>query len=157
MHNAFTKSFPELKIRGCFFHLQQSIWRKIQSAGLQANYQNDEEYALMLKLLPSIAFVPSHKVLDEFNKLVSTVDFPEEMLPVVDYFESTYTLEDRIEKEKLYLKSMYGIVLIQFKMTYQKPITVLKGGTKVFPRWLVPTSLSGNLSNFSERKIQKIS
>lgn len=32
--NAFQAEFPDLETTGCFFHLAQSIWRKIQNEGL---------------------------------------------------------------------------------------------------------------------------
>ena len=39
-------------ISGCFFHLAQSVYRKIQDEGLTTNYQMDKEFALKLKMLP---------------------------------------------------------------------------------------------------------
>jgi hypothetical protein len=32
--NAFSKTFPSLRIAGCFFHFSQSLWRKVQELGL---------------------------------------------------------------------------------------------------------------------------
>ena len=32
--NAFSKTFPQLHVAGCFFHFSQSLWRKIQELGL---------------------------------------------------------------------------------------------------------------------------
>jgi len=32
--SAILKTFPVTKIRGCFFHFTQSVWRHVQQAGL---------------------------------------------------------------------------------------------------------------------------
>ncbi|KAG8176080.1 hypothetical protein JTE90_025538 [Oedothorax gibbosus] len=43
--NAFKANFENTSIRGCFFHLSQAIWRKIQQLGLQARYASDGDFA----------------------------------------------------------------------------------------------------------------
>ncbi|XP_059154938.1 uncharacterized protein LOC131940304 [Physella acuta] len=50
--------FPKCEVKGCFFHLSQNIYRKIQDSGLQQLYQVDSEFALKLRMLPALAFVP---------------------------------------------------------------------------------------------------
>lgn len=77
-------------MRGCFFHLCQNVFRKIQSEGLKPKYEADIEFALLLKMIPAIAFVPEDKVYDSFVTLINTVQFPRETLTVVDYFEKAY-------------------------------------------------------------------
>src|SRR5262249_6761109 len=44
--NSFAAEFPQTIRRGCFFHLAQSVWRKIQAAGLQTRYENDPDFGL---------------------------------------------------------------------------------------------------------------
>ena len=61
-------------ISGCFFHLSQNVFRKMQSEGLINQYQADGEFLLKLKMLPSLAFVPEHEVVDCYNILM--IDFP---------------------------------------------------------------------------------
>ena len=41
--NSFENNF-NVVISGCFFHLSQNIWRKIQSEGLTVQYQADGEF-----------------------------------------------------------------------------------------------------------------
>ena len=62
-------------ISGCFFHLSQNIWRKIQSEGLTVQYQADGEFQMKLRMLMGLAFVPEQDVSDCFNILM--VGFPE--------------------------------------------------------------------------------
>ena len=39
--NALQEVFPEATIQGCFYHLSQAIYRKVQSIGLQQEYQTN--------------------------------------------------------------------------------------------------------------------
>jgi hypothetical protein len=59
--NVFTEEFPNSRLQGCFFHFSQAIYRHVQSAGLQASYAANTEFALML---PALAFVPIQHVQD---------------------------------------------------------------------------------------------
>ena len=49
--NAFSHFWPKTLVKGCFFHLTQNIFRKIQAEGLQHEYQHNEDFALQMKLL----------------------------------------------------------------------------------------------------------
>ena len=85
--NAFEENFVAI-ISGCFFHLSQSIFRKIQSEGLIAQYQTDSEFFLKLKMLPRLAFVPERDFVKSFNILM--IEFPQSAINVVKYFEDNY-------------------------------------------------------------------
>lgn len=56
--NAFSHSFPQAQIKGCFFHFAQSLWRNIQSIGLASHYSIDYEvYWWLQKFKVSILIV----------------------------------------------------------------------------------------------------
>ena len=57
-------------VYGCFFHLTQSIYRRIQANGPATTYQHDRDFALKLRMLPCLAFVPEIDVIDCFNILM---------------------------------------------------------------------------------------
>ena len=40
--NVVKAEFPQTKILGCFFHLAQSFWRRLQSEGLAESYEREE-------------------------------------------------------------------------------------------------------------------
>jgi hypothetical protein len=88
--NAMHAEFPETQHRGCFFHFNQCIYRKIQEYGLQRRYETDPDFALTMKMLPALAFMPMGHVVNNFQRLTREVQFPEEALEVVDYFEDTW-------------------------------------------------------------------
>ena len=85
---ALIEAFPQTRIYGCYFHLGQSLWRKIQENGLQRLYVQYENVRMALKMLLALAFLPVNEVSDAFDELVA--DYPPEVLPLVNYFEENY-------------------------------------------------------------------
>lgn len=49
--SSFNEAFPQSQQRGCFFHFNQCIWRKIQQFGLQRRYETDDHFALQVDCL----------------------------------------------------------------------------------------------------------
>ena len=82
--------FPNTIQKGCFFHFSQCIVRKIQACGLKQQYETDAEFALKLRMLCALAFVPVEGVVDAFEALCDNEVFPFEAQDVVDYFEDTW-------------------------------------------------------------------
>ena len=70
------------------FHLSQSVFRKLQSLGLQSEYHNDPEFALTMRMLPALAFVPLELVSWSFQQLV--IIFPGNASPLCRYFEENF-------------------------------------------------------------------
>ncbi len=56
--SAIEEVFPNVVLSGCFFHYAQSLWRKLQSLGLQQDYCNDEIFAIQARQFAALAFVP---------------------------------------------------------------------------------------------------
>lgn len=91
--NAAKLEFPNACIHGCFFHLSQCVWRHVQDTGLQKKYREDSDFALHVRMLPALAYVPSHKVVTAFEKLLETNYFIENedtLMPLIDYFEGNW-------------------------------------------------------------------
>ncbi|XP_022161694.1 uncharacterized protein LOC111027604 [Myzus persicae] len=73
--NAFSHNFPDIRNRGCFFHFSQCIWRKIQTiADIRSKYEDkdDLDFALNVRKLAALAFVPEPDVVDCFERLLRT-------------------------------------------------------------------------------------
>jgi hypothetical protein len=45
--------------QGCFYHLTQASWRKIQQLGLVPLYNNDDDFRLFCGMMEGLAFLPS--------------------------------------------------------------------------------------------------
>ena len=87
--NSFQQVWPATQVKCCFFHLTHNIWSKIQAEGLQAAYNQDEELALRIRLLPALAFVSPFDVLEVFGDVVQELPMPQ-ATGLVLYFEKTY-------------------------------------------------------------------
>ena len=90
MMKACLKEFPNTEQNGCFFHFSQCIFRAIQNIGLKRKYETDTDFALRMRMLPALAFVPVGTVVEAFELLCDNNTFPHEAQEVVDYFEDTW-------------------------------------------------------------------
>jgi len=95
--NVVTEMYPTSKVRGCWFHFNQSIFRKAQELGFQHRYQEDMEFRNNIKLLSALAFVPKQDVVSRFLQLF---DYSHgDLKPLLEYFSSAYV---GIFKDPLY-------------------------------------------------------
>ncbi|XP_064470211.1 uncharacterized protein LOC135384962 [Ornithodoros turicata] len=78
----------DVKTRGCFFHLCQSTWSKIQETGLVPKYKEDEKFRHFMGMLDGLAFLPLSDVTDGMAFLKTIA--PDEAEPIVTYFDETY-------------------------------------------------------------------
>ena len=89
VHNAVHVVFGDhVTIRGCFYHLTQSTWRKIQALGLSDVYKTNDEFRLFCGQLDALALLPLAQVNEGFSHLKHTA--PIEAQELVDYFDATY-------------------------------------------------------------------
>uniref|UniRef100_A0A0N5BR84 MULE domain-containing protein n=1 Tax=Strongyloides papillosus TaxID=174720 RepID=A0A0N5BR84_STREA len=88
--NAARHAFQDADIKGCFFHLSQSLIRKINSVVLKSVIESDIQVKLMLKSLLSLAFVPLKDVRKNFDLLSATFLDVDAYNDILTYFFSTY-------------------------------------------------------------------
>ena len=73
-HQAIRSVFGnDVAIRGCFYHLTQSTWRKIQNLGLTDAYKDNEEFRLFCGQLDSMALLPIDRVQEGMAHLKSNI------------------------------------------------------------------------------------
>ncbi|XP_068247635.1 uncharacterized protein [Palaemon carinicauda] len=107
---AMTECFPGVQIKGCFFHLAQSMQRHIAAVGATRQYNNDTDFALKAKMILALAFVP-HCDLDIYTEALS--DFlPEELISILYWFEydyiGIYNRRSRRRRPPLYPHDMWS-------------------------------------------------
>jgi len=78
----------QVNIQYCFYHLTQSIWRKIQELGLTNLYEGDTDFRLFCGRLDALAFLPPDEVREGMTHLKDIM--PDEAEPLVEYFDTTY-------------------------------------------------------------------
>ena len=73
--NAVTITFgPRVNVHGCFYHLMQNTWRKIQSLGLIQWYREQDVVKLFCGLLDGLAYLRQNT--------------PEDLEQQIDYFDN---------------------------------------------------------------------
>ena len=70
--NACATIFPGARLAGCFFHLGQCLWRKVQECHLAEAYRDDENVRMYVKMLLALSFVPVEDVPYAFDELVKS-------------------------------------------------------------------------------------
>jgi hypothetical protein len=66
----------------------QSVWRDVQSLGLQNKYINDEVFRLNVNKLIALAFVPVDDVSKAYSSMI--IDFHHDADELLQYFEKTW-------------------------------------------------------------------
>jgi hypothetical protein len=87
----FSMSYPNATVTGCYFHLCQSVIRKVNEIGLKVLYESDNDVRTYVRCLPALAFVPPEDVLEAFELLVDTMpNDVDHMDEITSFFEHTY-------------------------------------------------------------------
>ena len=92
--NSVGQVYPNTEFKGCFYHFSSNIWKHIQNLGLQNHYQDDENFALWLRMLSALAFVPPNDVIRYFELLIDEIrnNFNDECDDLIDCFEDPIVL-----------------------------------------------------------------
>lgn len=91
--NSLQEAFPNTTLRGCFFHFSQCIWRCIQRTGLQERYARDPCFALHIRYLGALAYVPLVDVASSFEAVLESdfyVQNEPDLVELINYFEDTW-------------------------------------------------------------------
>lgn len=125
--NAARNAFPQAEVKGCYFHLCQSILRKIGNVGLKITFEKDLEKKLMLKSLAALAFIRIKDVKNVFTELAATFPEEESYNSVLTYFFPPI-LRVR-QAESPFSQHHCGIIMIQFWNVHLRQQTAAKDFT----------------------------
>ncbi|XP_075066204.1 FLYWCH-type zinc finger-containing protein 1 [Mixophyes fleayi] len=96
--NATKRKFGNCRHKCCLFHLGQSIYRAIQAAGLSQLYGLDTGFALLMRHLQALAFLPANEIPAAFEELKRHL--PDKAEAVVKYFEENFVLGKCCERTR---------------------------------------------------------
>ena len=85
---AMKDCFPEVEIRGCFFHLAQNMRKHLAETGVSHTYNNDADFALKARMVIALAFVPIADIYAYVDVLAN--ELPIELQPLLNWFEDNY-------------------------------------------------------------------
>jgi len=91
--NSLSNVFVGTRVRACWFHFNQNLFRKVQDLGLQKAYYANVKFRNNVKLLVSLAFVPAKDVRTRFIQLLSA--FPQDFYLLAKYFYNTYIGDEK--------------------------------------------------------------
>ena len=88
--NAFRLAYPNANIKGCLFHLSQSVLRKVGHLGLKVQFESNPDFNMAVKSLSALSFFPENDVLERFLDLVDLFLDLDRVEELITYFEVTY-------------------------------------------------------------------
>lgn len=89
--NSVRSVFIEATHKCCLFRLGQNVWRRVQQHGLQKKYFEDASFALKIRHLIALAYLPPEDIPNAFNLLKDKV-LPQDSSTenIIQWFETTY-------------------------------------------------------------------
>lgn len=76
--------------QGCFYHLTQSTWRKVQELGLTNLYRKSGDVRSFVGMMDGLAFLPMDRVSDGMQFLRENIPDQPGLDDLLSYFDSTY-------------------------------------------------------------------
>lgn len=108
--NALRSTWPNVTVEGCFYHLSQAIYRKVQSEGLAGLYASDGDFPVYIKMIAALAFIPPANAVSAFEDLQEIL--PPVAEPICNYFEDNY------------IGTLRGRIGTQYRQTPQFPVSL---------------------------------
>ncbi|KAH7691334.1 hypothetical protein AAVH_40152 [Aphelenchoides avenae] len=107
---AIRNAFPEAALLGCLYHLAKNVRLHVSREGLLARYNTDADFALQVRMIVALAFVPLADVELAFETLED--ELPDELQPVLAYFETYYIgrrRNDNVRRQPLFTKELWSV------------------------------------------------
>ena len=93
---SFRRHYPNARMTGCYFHLSQSVLRKVSEIGMRPVYEADDAIRIGVRCLAALAYVPVDDVQTSFEELANSMPEHPHMDELLSYFEHTYVRGRRL-------------------------------------------------------------
>ncbi len=90
MWAAAQKIFPQVALRGCLFHWNQAIYRKIQDLGLQAAYQKRQGTHKFCRTIMALPFLPQEWIPRIFEQIRSADGVTAQLEELMAYMDTQW-------------------------------------------------------------------
>ena len=80
----------QVAVQGCFYHLYQSTWRKLQEIGLATEYKSNDILRHFCGMLDGLALLPVSDVAAGMQFLRQSMPDVPRLGDLADYFDATY-------------------------------------------------------------------
>lgn len=89
--SAYQTAFPNATISGCYFHLCQSVLRRVNELGMKQAYETNQIVCKAVRCISALALVPTEDVAEAFDLLSAEIYEVHDRMPeLLLYFEHTY-------------------------------------------------------------------
>ena len=85
---SMSAAYPDAELQDCFFQLVKNLRKKIGDLQSMPRYKNEPDFALAVRMISAIAFVPPANLDDLLAELA--VYLPDELMPVLTYSKNRY-------------------------------------------------------------------
>ena len=124
-----------VEIQGCFYHLTQSTWRRVQSLGLTEMYKNSKQFKHFCGMLDGLAFLPVGDVTAGMEFL-NRIAMPK-AAGLVDYFDSTYVNGTYLQLQQRRLRPrfpppVWNVMKPQLTVLHERIISAKVGTISLF-------------------------
>ena len=129
--NAFKQVFEQFELMNCFFHLCQSVQKRIQKS-FKVKYRTDKAFARASRLVVFLAFVPIAYVESAFEALSIHISstYPELMV-VANYFEQSYlglySIDGNRAGDKFSIKHWNHYAMVLVDPNYPRTSNMIEG------------------------------
>ena len=121
------------------------MWKRIQQSGLQERYINDPEFALHLRMISALAFLPPNDVQNSFDQLAALIrnQYGNDADGVLDYFEDNYVGRFRVNAPRGIpnFQSIFGTCFTAQMTSFQEQIMRLRCDTEGPKHMFLPVIL----------------
>jgi hypothetical protein len=93
---AFRDKFTSSRVTGCYFHLAQSILRKVNDVGLKAEYETRDDIRIPVRCLAALSHIPADDIPEAFDLLAESMPQVDRMDEIITYFEHSYVRGRRL-------------------------------------------------------------
>ena len=125
--SSFSQHFPSAKITVCYFHLAQSVIRKVNDVGLKSRYDSDDSFRESVRCLAALSHIPEEDVVEGFELLADDIlvtvgHLCPKVNELLSYFEHTYVRGRRLRgRGEQYGPALFNIAL------WNQPIAAVDG------------------------------
>ncbi|KAH3890865.1 hypothetical protein DPMN_014954 [Dreissena polymorpha] len=99
---AIRQLYPRATVKGCVFHWNQRVYRKVLNEGLATAYAAKGDKFLFLRKLMSLPYLPSEHIIPAFEQMMlQAEEVGGPLLNVVHYVERTWIHVEARELERL--------------------------------------------------------
>ena len=144
-------------MHGCFYHLCSNMWKRIQQSGLQERYINDPEFALHLRMISALAFLPPNDVQNSFDQLAALI---RNQYGNMEFWTTSRIIMvggsvSMLQEVHQHFQSIFGICFTAQLTSFQEQITQLRGATEGSKHMFLPVILrfGSFLKSYKRRKL----